>query len=140
MTADEMPLSAEEIMAQIEQSLWAGTGSPEEAWPPDLDPELRRHLVRLREMAGTLAVDSALQPSRLPVVGGLLTRLRASVHQLVLFYVNGLIRQQADFEQAVVRTLITLARHNLAGTRALRTELEQLRQQLASRRPPDGEG
>jgi hypothetical protein len=128
---DETLINVQDIMAQIEQRVWAERDKEDFTWLPDLDPQLRDHLMRLREMAGSLQVEPAIRGNSLPFIGRLIAWWRAQIHQLVLFYVNSLVRQQVGFEQAVVRTIIYLAEHLGAENKALRAEVEDLRQQLA---------
>jgi hypothetical protein len=71
-----------------------------------------------------------VQHSPLPLLGRLITWWRTQSHQLVLFYINDLIRQQVHFEQAVTRTLIYLGQHLASENEQLRSELEDLRQEL----------
>jgi hypothetical protein len=127
---DEMPVNVQEIMSQIEQKLWTEKDDQDSLWMPDLDPQLRAYLVRLREMAGSLQVEPVVQQDSLPFVGWLITWWRAQIHQLVLFYINSLMRQQVGFEQAVTRTIIYLAEHLNAENKALRAEVKELRQEL----------
>jgi hypothetical protein len=128
--SDEMPVNAQEIMTQIEQQILAGKDDLGADWLPELDPELRAHLVRLRELAGSLQVQPMVQHSPLPLLGRLITWWRTQSHQLVLFYINDLIRQQVHFEQGVTRTLIYLAEHLASENEELRSDVENLREEL----------
>jgi hypothetical protein len=94
-------------------------------WPPtEVDPEIRQHLVRLREMASSLHVEAAPSASRLPLVGYAIDRFRSSIHQLVVFYITSLARQQAALFFVVMRVLMALAIEN----RQLRDEVNKLKQ------------
>jgi hypothetical protein len=68
----------------------------------------------------------ALTESRLPLIGGLVQRLRASLHTLVLFYVNRLAARQIHFNQQVARALAATVRDLEAEIRDLRDRLAQL--------------
>jgi hypothetical protein len=127
---DEMPVNAQEIMTQIEQQILAGKDDLGADWLPELDPELRAHLVRLRELVGSLQVQPMVQHSPLPLLGRLITWWRTQSHQLVLFYINDLVRQQVHFEQAVTRTFIYLAQNLASENEELRSDVEDLREQL----------
>jgi hypothetical protein len=130
MAPDEPLTNVQDIMAQIEQRVWDATDKEDFVWLPDVDPQLRDHLIRLREMAGSLQVEPAVHGNALPFIGRLITWWRAQIHQLVLFYINSVMRQQVGFEQAVTRTIIYLAKHLEAENRALRSEVEDLRRQV----------
>jgi hypothetical protein len=127
---DETSVNTQEIMMQIEQQIGAKKDDLDADWLLELDPGLRAHLVRLRELAGSLQVQPIVQHSPLPLFGRLITWWRTQIHQLVLFYINDLIRQQVHFEQAVTRTLIYLAQHLASENEKLRSEVEALREEL----------
>lgn len=127
---DETPVNAQEIMMQIEQQIWAEKDDPDAEWLPQLDPGLRAHLVRLRELATSLQVQPVVQPSSFPLFGRLVAWWRTQLHQLALFYINELIRQQVQFEQAVARSIIYLAQNLASENEELRSEVEGLREEL----------
>ena len=120
---------------QIMETLRERVGSQEDgefAEPlPSFEPELRAHLVHLQQLANSLRVESAIQPSSFPILGRWITWWRTQIHQLVLYYMNSLIQQQLALGQAVTRTLILLAEHLTAENSALRAEVEDLRRELA---------
>jgi hypothetical protein len=127
---DETPVNAQEIMMRIEQQVWARKDDLDADWLPELNPGLRVHLVHLRELAGSLQVQPIVQQSPLPLFGRLITWWRTQIHQLVLFYINELIRQQVHFEQAVARSIIYLAQSLASENEELRSEVEDLREEL----------
>ncbi len=69
-------------------------------------------------------VAPALTETRLPVIGGLVQRLRANLHTLVLFYVNRMAAQQIHFNEQVTRSLAAMVKD-------LETEVRDLRDRLA---------
>lgn len=69
-------------------------------------------------------VDMALTETRLPVVGSLVQRLRAALHEVVLFYVNRLAARQIRFNEQAARALTVLVRD-------LESEVADLRERLA---------
>lgn len=71
-------------------------------------------------------VEMALTESRLPLIGGLVQRLRAALHELVLFYVNRLAARQVRFNEQTARALTTLVRDLEAEVRDLRARLAEL--------------
>jgi hypothetical protein len=130
--SEEPDVSVPRIMLEIEERLRAGADDREDLWAPDLDPELRAQLIRLREMAGGLQFDvPAVEQSSIPLLGPLVDRARKQLHQLVLFYAAGMARHQVALAQSMVRTLVYLAEHYAAENRALRAELKELRRELA---------
>lgn len=126
----EKPINVQDIMQEIEQQILARKDDLDVDWLPELDPGLRAHLVHLRELAGSLQVQPIVQRSFLPIFGRLILWWRTQIHQLVLFYINDLIRQQVQFEQAVTRTLIYLAGRLASENEELRAEVEDLREEL----------
>ena len=74
-----------------------------------------------------VGVEMALTESRLPLVGGLVQRLRTALHELVLFYVNRLAARQIRFNEQTARALTILVRDleaEIADLRARVTALE----------------
>jgi hypothetical protein len=131
---DETPVDAQKIMSEIEHRIWGEKEDHDALWMPNLDPELRAHLIHLREVASSLQMEPAVHIDTLPIAGRLLTWWRVRIHQLVLFYINNLSRQQMAFEQAVTRTIVCLAERYGAENLALRDEVEKLRQELIQSR------
>ena len=86
-------------------------------------------------MTAGLQVEPAVRASPLPSVGWLVTWWRTQFHNLILFYLNSLARQQAALMYTVIRTFIHMAAEN----NALRTEIEGLHQEVA-RLSRDGGG
>jgi hypothetical protein len=115
-----------QVMLEIEQQLWGQQDVTEASWLPELDDALRDHLVRMRELAAHLNVEPAARPSALPVIGRLVTWWRCQFHQLVLFYLNDMARQQSALSFATLRVLIQLATEN----QALRREVAELHNRL----------
>jgi hypothetical protein len=68
----------------------------------------------------------ALTESRLPLVGGVAQRLRAALHELVLFYVNRLAARQIRFNEHTARALVVLVRDLEAEVRELSARIAEL--------------
>ena len=68
----------------------------------------------------------ALTETRLPLVGGLVQRVRAVLHELVLFYVNRLAAKQARVNYQASRAMTMLLRDLEAEIQELRTRLQVL--------------
>jgi hypothetical protein len=71
-------------------------------------------------------VEMDLTETRLPIVGGLVHRLRAAMHELVLFYVSRLGARQARFNEQTARALVTLVQDLETEVRDLRARLAEL--------------
>ncbi len=77
------------------------------------------------------SVEPLLAPSpatRAPVVGGLWRKIRAEMHNLVLFYVNKSVREQSRTNANLVSTLNELTRviqDQQAEIDALRAEIQR---------------
>jgi hypothetical protein len=76
-------------------------------------------------------VEMALTETRLPVIGRLAHRLRAALHELVLFYVNRLAARQVRFNEQTARALAALIRD-------LEAEIADLSARLATMETPQG--
>jgi hypothetical protein len=71
-------------------------------------------------------VEMALSENRLPLVGGLVQRLRAALHELVLFYVNRLAARQVRFNEQTARALTALLRDLEAEVQDLQARIAEL--------------
>jgi hypothetical protein len=134
-------LDAEEIMQQIRARIRARRA---EFTAKDLDFEayadglypLPRDAVFSRDLYEAIRyvgvgydktnVPPALTETQLPLIGGLVQRLRASLHTLVLFYVNRLAAQQVHFNEQVARALAAMVRDLETEARDLRDRLAEL--------------
>ena len=96
--------------------------------PPDarLSPDLHEAVRSLNLSYDKLGVDLALTENRLPVVGRLAQRVRAALHELVLFYVNRLAARQVRVNQHTTRALTALVRDMEAEIADLRSRLDKL--------------
>jgi hypothetical protein len=71
-------------------------------------------------------MEMELTGSSLPVVGNLIQRLRAAVHELVLFYVARLEARQMRFNEQMARALTLLVRDLEAELRDLQNRVGHL--------------
>jgi hypothetical protein len=94
--------------------------------PPDapLSREVYEAVRRLGVGYDKVSVELALTQTRLPVIGGLVQRLRAALHGLVLFYVNRLAARQIQVNEQVARALAALVQD-------METEILDLRARVA---------
>ena len=70
-----------------------------------------------------VGVEMALTESRLPLIGGLIQRLRAALHELILFYVNRQAARQVRFNEQMARALTVLVRDLEGEIANLRTRI-----------------
>ena len=133
-----------EIVAQIRERIRArrevlgypqrqfptfGTAAyPAEMEKEDADADLAYHLRRANDLYYDLGIEPALSPSpatRLPLLGRLWALVRRETHNLVLFYVGKLARQQLAVNRHTVSTLNRMA----VQLHEQRNQLEALREE-----------
>lgn len=99
-------------------------------YPLPSDAVLSRDLHEAVRYAGLdydkIHVEMALVDTRLPLIGKLVQRLRASLHELVLFYVNRLAARQVRFNQQASRALSLMLCDMEAEVLSLRERLDEL--------------
>lgn len=81
-------------------------------------------------------VSAQPQPTRVPLLGRVLARLKGELHDLIVFYVNSLAAKQTSFNAHSVRATARLAEATAAKAsqtevEALRREVEELREKVA---------
>lgn len=118
MTANDNFIDPDEIMARIRAAIQErraasglnpaefdalASGSPAQ---PTLS-DLRRDLTRLAEATRYSGVDMLLSDVRPSPVSSLIQRLRAALHEAILFYVNRLAAQQASVNRLTLQALKT---------------------------------
>lgn len=121
--------------AEVALSSSVGVYPPHAAWLPDY--------VGLGEttdddLADAMADDALeipldVRPARVPLVGWFLTRLRASLHVLTLFYVEQLARKQTPINQTYGERILHLeqiVRQQHRQIEALTDQLGELRKRL----------
>jgi hypothetical protein len=99
-------------------------------YPLPPDAILSRDLYEAVRYAGLgydkVTVEMALTESRLPLVGRVVQRVRAALHELVLFYVNRMAARQIRFNEQTARALALLVRDLEAEVRDLGSRLAEL--------------
>jgi hypothetical protein len=141
---DDPEIDPAQIMAQIRERIHQRRielGYPQQEFPPfgaaaypgepesgEFDRDLYYHLRKTNDLYYQVGVESSLAPSpvtRLPVMGRLWGRIRQEAHNLVLFYVGKLARQQLAINRHTVSTLnrMTVQLHEQ------RKQLEALREE-----------
>ncbi|MCD6344665.1 MAG: hypothetical protein J7M17_03560 [Anaerolineae bacterium] len=97
----------------------------EENWPP---PEVMAAM-----KAESLEIGMLVKGVKLPLIGGLLRRLRIALHNLVLFYLGRLIERQAKVNYTYGDWVLRLGRQcqdQHAQIRTLTAQVDAFRQQL----------
>lgn len=83
-----------------------------------------------RKRADAIEVPLSLVQSRVPVLGGFLTRLRLELHRLVIYYVNTCAGRQVVFNLAVANALSQL----IGELEERETHITQLEAEVANLR------
>jgi len=138
-------IDAEAIMQQIRARIRArraeakARGLDFEAYADGLYPlspdatlsrDLHEAVRRLGLGYDKVSVELALTETRLPLIRGLVQRVRAAFHALVLFYVNRLAARQIQVNEQTTRALTALVRDLEAEVTDLRARLTELEQEL----------
>jgi hypothetical protein len=109
---------------------------PGEPQGRDFDAELYYHLRRANDLYYQIGVQAELAPSpatQLPLVGRVWEQIRREAHNLVIFYLGKLVRQQVAVNRHLVSTLNRMAAESQAQRaelEAVRAEIERLRERL----------
>ena len=101
--------------------------------PTRFNAELYYELRRLSLSGEQIGVGLSLTASRWPLIGSLLQRVRLALHQVVIYYVNMLARQQARvnvYDARAWSALMTDLETKAEEIEALRREVDQLRARL----------
>ncbi len=106
-----------------------------------LDAAVYSNLRRLNAVYNRITVKQYVSPRHMPLIGGLVQRARAALHDLVIYYVNTLGSKQILVNETTVRlfnALLAEMEQDAARTRqemaALQEQLAVLRAQLAELR------
>jgi len=99
------------------------------------DIDLYHGLHRMNAGYDNMGVDLYLTDSTVPLVGGLIQRLRSALHRLVIYYVNMHAGKQIRFNEHVSRALESVVREvedspQQSDVDALKEELAALRVRL----------
>lgn len=121
MQPEEIEIDVDQIMQQIRAEILAQKQAAGVEGVRHLQvtgkrfpPEFYDHLYRAGMLYDQLQQRQQVVPSSLPLVGGLIDRLRGMVHAVVLFYVNRMAADQ-----------IAINRHLLEAVSLLSQELEK---------------
>lgn len=101
--------------------------------PTRFNAELYYELRRLSLSGEQIGVSLSLTDSRLPVIGPLVQRVRLALHQVVIYYVNMLARQQSrvnTYEARAWSVLMAELETKTAQVEALQHDVTDLRARL----------
>ncbi|MBI5567275.1 MAG: hypothetical protein HY870_20420 [Chloroflexi bacterium] len=101
--------------------------------PTRFNAELYYELRRLSVSGEQIGVGLSLTTSRVPLIGSLVQRMRLALHQLVIYYVNMLARQQSRvnaYEARAWSVLMADLEVKTAETETLRREVAELHARL----------
>lgn len=73
-----------------------------------LPPAFYEHLYEASLIQSQLGVKIDVTKSAVPLIGGLIDRVRAQFHQLVIFYINQVATQQAQVNNHLLAALAAL--------------------------------
>jgi hypothetical protein len=107
------------------------------------DSELAYEIYQVRSTADTIWVSLSIAGRRVPLIDGLVARVRRELHNLVIYYVNMLAGRQVAFNRSAANVLLRLvetrneSRDQIAALEeevaGLRQRLEAMEQALNSR-------
>ncbi|MCA9958739.1 MAG: hypothetical protein R3E31_27035 [Chloroflexota bacterium] len=113
---DEQPINIEEIMQQIrreillEQATLGKDGrSLVNVEGKRLSPLFYEHLYHAALTHDEIGVKLHVTKVNLPLIGPLLEKIRAKIHELVIFYVNQIAAQQLEFNRHILQAVNALA-------------------------------
>jgi hypothetical protein len=101
--------------------------------PTRFNVELYYELRRLSLSGEQIGVGLSLTTSRLPLIGSLVQRVRLALHQLVIYYVNMLARQQSRvnaYDAQAWSVLMADLETKAAEVEGLQRELAELRARI----------
>ena len=76
-----------------------------------LPAEFYEHLYEASLIQSQLGVRLYVTKSRVPVLGGLIERMRGMFHRLVIFYINQVAEQQAELNGHLLQALASLSQY-----------------------------
>jgi hypothetical protein len=137
---EDGPVDVDAVMRQIREYILArkaadgGTANAPPAFEGRFDPALYEHLHYATLLHDQLYLKPQVIPSRVPIVGPLLTLLKRKLHEVTLFYTDQLAQKQATVNGHVLGALNTLVREleerSEADLSELRREVEALRERV----------
>ena len=109
-------VNVEEIMREIREQILAqkAAGGSETAGMIPLEgsvlpADFYEHLYQAEMGYDQLLVRANVQPSDLPIIGSLITRLKHELHRLVIYYVNQMAVKQVEVNRQLLKALALLA-------------------------------
>ena len=111
-SADNVNIEAvmQEIRQQVlERKLPSQVNIPIEG--KHMPPEFYEHLYGASLVQSQLGVKAHVTKSTVPIIAGIIDRLRGMFHQLVIFYINQLAEQQAEVNGQILQALTALSQY-----------------------------
>ncbi len=109
-------INIEEIMQDIRQQILAKKDLARPGRKPivslsgkRLSPEFYEHLYQASLVYDQTDVKLYVTPVNVPLIGGLLQRIRQMLHELVVYYVNKQAAEQIQFNAHILRAVSLLA-------------------------------
>lgn len=96
------------IAANIRTFEQPGAGLSESSTARHINDDLLLEIQQILR-SSKLWLDADVRPVHVPIIGGLLTRLRAALHNVSLFYTNRLGARQTAINQALCDAILRLA-------------------------------
>ena len=105
-------INIEEIMQDIRRQILEKKRigkSPLPVGGGRLSPEFYEQLYQAALLQGEIGVKMIVSHSKVPLVGSLIDKLRAKVHELVIYYVNQAVAQQAEINDHILQAITLLS-------------------------------
>ena len=116
-------MAVELTMPQLGESVTEGTV---ERWLKKPGDHVERYEPLVEVNTDKVNVEMMLTETRLPLLGGIVHRVRSGLHELVLFYVNRLASRQIHFNEQTARALVAMVRDLEEEVRDLRARVSSL--------------
>jgi len=105
-------VNIEEIMQEIRRQILSKKRVGKPTLPVSgerLPPEFYEQLYQASLLQGELGVKLFVSRSEVPLFGPLIDKLRGKLHELVLYYVNQSVAQQAQINDHLLRAITLLS-------------------------------
>lgn len=105
-------VNIEEIMQEIRRQILSKKRIGKPPLPASgrhFSPEFYEQLYQAALLQGELGIKLFVSRSEVPLFGSLIDKLRGKVHELVLYYVNQAVAQQAEINDHILQALTLLS-------------------------------
>lgn len=121
--SESKEINIEEIMQEIRQEILRKKRIGKRDVPVGgkrLSSNFYEQLYLAELMQAEMGVKLLVTKSKIPVIGGLIDRFRTKIHELVLFYVNQAVAQQADINDHLIEAIALLSTELEGGSDEIR--------------------